>query len=95
MVAVALGALIGALLTFISYRASSMVTPEDPGRGFAIVVLLMVARLVLVIALLAGYYFLAKSGLVMFSLALILAFIASLVFEAVKTSGPHASRTSG
>jgi len=94
LVAVALGALLGVLLTFISQRAVSFMTPEDPMRGLAVVAAVMGARFAIAIAALAAYSASAPGALVFFGPALALSFVVGLVFEAARASWPHESRTS-
>lgn len=94
MVAAALGALFGVLLTVISRRASRLVTPDDPARGFAIYGAIMVARMFVVVAALGIFYLVAPDGLAPFGMALGVSFIAGLAYEAVKASRLNASHTS-
>lgn len=94
VVAMALGALLGAALTFVSERAASFVTPQDPLRGFAIVVGLTAARLAVAGVALASYSFFVPAGLVPFGFALGVSFIAGLVVEAVRVSLRNALHTS-
>ncbi|MHB8761870.1 MAG: hypothetical protein ACYC6J_05715 [Coriobacteriia bacterium] len=93
-VAAALGALLGLLLTFISRRATAHVTPGDAERGMAIVAVMMGLRMIVVIAALAAYFFLARAGFLYFGIALIVAFMAGLAYEAVKTTRSNTTDTS-
>ena len=86
LVAAALGALLGAVLTFMSHRAAAFVTSEDPMRGLAIVAAMMGVRFVIAIAALGAYFLFARAGLVPFGIALSFSFVAGLAFEAVKLS---------
>ena len=92
--AVALGALLGIALTLVSERAARFVTPEDPTRGFAMVIVMMGARFFVSLALLAVYYILAPAGLAPFGMALALSFVAGLFVEAVRIIRPHVPHTS-
>lgn len=94
VVAVALGALLGVLLTFVSHRASAYVTPRDPMRGLAVVIAMTGARFALALSALAAYSIFAHDGLAPFGFALGTSFIAGLGFEAVKASRLSASHTS-
>ncbi|MHB8050450.1 MAG: hypothetical protein ACYDHQ_04430 [Coriobacteriia bacterium] len=94
MAAAALGALLGAALTFASERAASFVTPRDPFRGMAIVAVMMFLRLLAALAALAFFYVFSPQGLVPFGLTLAVSFIAGLGFEAVRVSRPHVPQTS-
>jgi hypothetical protein len=94
VVAAALGALLGACLTFVSHRAVAFVTPDDPMRGLAVVAVMMGARFAIALAALAGYYFFVPGGLVAFGIVLAISFIAGLTYEAVRVSYPRASHTS-
>jgi len=93
LVAAALGALLGVLLTFVSRRSSALVTPRDPFRGMAIYGIFMLARMTFAILALALYYVAARDGLAPFGFALGISFVAGLVYEAVKASRPHAFHT--
>ena len=94
IVAAALGALLGVLLTLVSRRASAVVTPDDPARGVAIYGAIMVGRLFTAVIALAVFYLAVPEGLAPFGLALGLSFIAGLGFEAVKASRLNTSHTS-
>lgn len=94
MAAVALGALLGAALTFASERAASFVTPQDPSRGMALVAAMMGARLFAVLVALTLFSVFSPQGLVPFGFTLAISFVAGLAFEAVRVSGPHARHTS-
>jgi len=86
VVAVALGALLGVVLTLVAERAASFVTPENPSRGFAVVALATGARMIAALAALAAYFVFAPGGLAPFGLALGLSFIAGLAVEAGRAS---------
>ncbi len=92
--AVALGALLGVVLTFASERAASFVTPQDPFRGIAIVAVMTGARLLVALLSLAAYSFFARDGLIPFGFALGVSFIAGLALEAVKATRLNTSHTS-
>ena len=94
LVAAALGALLGVVLTFISHRASTFVSPRDPSRGMAVYGALMIARMTLALVTLGIFAIAAPTGLVPFGFALGVSFIAGLGFEAVKASDKHVSHTS-
>jgi hypothetical protein len=94
LVAAALGALLGAFLTFVSHRAASHITPEDPMRGLAVVALMMGARFMIALTALGAYFIFARDGLIAFGPALALSFVAGLAFEAVRASSPRVSHTS-
>jgi hypothetical protein len=94
LVAAALGLLLGVLLTLVSTRAASFVTPEDPARGFAIVALMMGVRFVLAILALLAYTLVAPERLIVFGSALVVAFLVGLVAEALKMSRTNVPRTS-
>lgn len=94
VIAAALGALLGVLLTLVSRRASHFVTPDDPMRGVAIYGVFMVARMFAAVAALGVYYLALPEGLAPFGLALGLSFIAGLCLEAVKATRLNTSHTS-
>ncbi len=94
LVAAALGIVLGVLLTLVSMRAASFVTPEDPARGFAIVALMMGVRFGLAILALFAYTFIAPGSLIVFGSALVVAFLVGLVAEALKMSRTNVPRTS-
>lgn len=94
LVAAALGALLGGLLTFVCHRASSLVTPADPMRGMVMYGAIMIARMTFALLALAVYFIAARDGLVPFGFALGFSFVLGLFYEAVKASGMHTSRTS-
>ena len=94
VVAAALGARLGVLLTLVSRRASRLVTPADPMRGFAIYGAVMVGRMFAALATLGILYLVAPDGLAPFSLSLGVSFIAGLGYEAVRASRFNASHTS-
>lgn len=93
MVAAALGALLGVLLMVVSHWAVAFVTPEDPMRGLLIVGMMMGARFALALGALAAFYFFAPRGLAPFGILLAVSFVVGLFFEAVRLSGPRATRT--
>ncbi|HZL06242.1 MAG TPA: hypothetical protein VFE45_12650, partial [Coriobacteriia bacterium] len=95
-VAALLGLVLGVLLMLVSRRAVALVTPDDPTRGFALVALFMLGRLIIVMAALAAYFFLARAGFLVFAAVLITSFIISLALEALESSRSFtSSRTSG
>lgn len=94
VVAVALGVLLGVVLTLVAERAASFVTPENPSRGFAIVALATGARMVTALAALGAYFVSAPAGLPAFGFTLGVTFIAGLGLEAVRASRIGASHTS-
>ncbi len=93
-IAVALGALLGGLLTFVSHRASSLVTPFDPMRGMVMYGAIMLARMTVALMALGLYFLAAPAGLTAFGVALGFSFVLGLFYEAAKASGLHLSRTS-
>jgi hypothetical protein len=86
LVAIAFGLALGVGLVALSRAASLLVTPDDPARGFVLVALLTMVRMLLVIAALTAYFVLVRAGFLPFALALVSAFIASIGIEAVRTS---------
>lgn len=92
--AVALGVLLGAVLTLASERAASFVTPQDPFRGVAIVAVMTGARLLIAVVALAAYSTFAREGLASFGFALGISFVVGLALEAVKASRLSAPHTS-
>ncbi|MGB4594044.1 MAG: hypothetical protein WBI63_09785 [Coriobacteriia bacterium] len=94
VIAVALGLCLGVVTMLVSRRASRLVTPEDPFRGFLALMLVMGGKFLVVAAALTGYFMIAPGGLAAFGIALVLAFLASLVVEALRTSRLMSSRTS-
>ena len=84
MVAATLGIMLGVLLTLLSERAVTHVTPDDPMRGLAMVSVMMGVRFGLAILTLGLFYFFARDGLAPFGIALALAFIAGLMLETVR-----------
>jgi hypothetical protein len=94
LVAATLGIMLGVLLMFISLRASTFVTPDNPMRGFSIVIIMTGARFFLALVALAAYYIFAPDGLAPFGFALALSFVAGLGVEAVRVSSPKTSHTS-
>jgi hypothetical protein len=95
-VAALCGLALGVALMLVSRRTVAFVTPDDPMRGFAIVALFMLVRLIVVVGALAGYFFLARPGFLVFSGVLLTSFIISLALEALDSSRSlTSSRTSG
>lgn len=95
-VAALCGLVLGVALMLVSRRMVAFVTPDDPTRGFAIVALFMLVRLVVVVGALAGYFFLARPGFLVFAGVLLTSFIISLALEALDSSRSlTSSRTSG
>lgn len=94
LVAATLGLLLGVFLTFVSHRAVSFVTPEDPMRGLAVVAGAMGARFLIALTALGAYFLFARAGLEPFGLALAFSFVAGLMFEAVRVSRSHAPHMS-
>ena len=94
LVAATLGLMLGVLLTFVSHRAVTFVTPEDPMRGLAVVAAMMGARFLVVLLALGAYFVFARDGLSVFGLTLAFSFVAGLGFEAVRMSRPRASHAS-
>jgi len=94
LVAVALGVLLGVVLTLVAERAASFVTPENPSRGLTIVALATGVRMVMALAALGAYFVSAPSGLPVFGFTLGVTFIAGLALEAVRASRIDAPHTS-
>jgi hypothetical protein len=70
----------------ISRASARLVTPDDAWMGLAKMALVSLARTIVVLAALAAYFLLVRPGFVVFALALVTSFIATLVFEAFKAS---------
>jgi len=95
-VAALCGLALGVALTLVSRRTVAFVTPDDPTRGFAIVAVFMLVRLIVVAGALAGYFFLARPAFLVFAGVLLTSFIISLALEALDSSRSlTSSRTSG
>jgi apolipoprotein N-acyltransferase len=94
LAAATLGLTLGVFLTYVSHRAVTFVTPEDPMRGLAVVAGMMGARFVAVLVALVVYYVFARAGLVYFGLVLAVSFVAGLMLEAVRMSSVRSSHTS-
>lgn len=95
LVAALLGLALGVALMLVSRRTVALVTPDEPTRGFALVALFMFVRLIVVMAALAGYFFLARAGFLVFAGVLLTSFIISLALEAFDSSRSlTSSRTS-
>jgi hypothetical protein len=62
------------------------VTPEDPAGGLARLALVSSARMLLVVAALATYFFFVRAGFVPFAIALVSSFLGSLGYEAFRAS---------
>lgn len=93
MVAAALGALLGVLLVVASHWAVRFITSEDPMRGLMVVVMMLVARFAVALAALAAFYYFVPAGLAPFGILLAASFFIGLLIEAVRLSGPRATRT--
>ncbi len=94
MVAVALGALLGAVLTIVAERAASSVTPDNPFRGLAIVITMTGVRLTGAVIALAAYSHFAPAGLVPFGFTLGVSFVVGLGVEALRISLRNATHMS-
>ena len=94
LIAVVLGLALGVGMMLLSRFASSFVTPADPFRGFALVMLMMGARFLVVAAVLVVYSNIAPGGFAVFGIALVVAFLVSLVAETLRTSRSMSSQTS-
>ena len=88
-VAAALGAGVGVGSFAVARAASRLVTPDDAYLGFAKVALISFARMLFIIAALAGVFFFARSGFLAFGVALIVTFIGTLGYEAFRVSTRH------
>jgi hypothetical protein len=95
LAAAALGLLLGGVSTLVSLRASRLVTPEDPTRGFALVIGLMGLRLLVTLIALAAYFFFARPGFAAFAAAVVVSFIGCLALEAVKLSRTPSNQEGG
>ncbi|MHB1342246.1 MAG: hypothetical protein ACYC77_10430 [Coriobacteriia bacterium] len=93
-IAVVLGLALGVGLMMLSRLASTFVTPADPFRGFALVMLVMGAKFLVVAAVLVVYFNTARGGFAAFGTALAVAFLGSLVAEGVRASRTLSSSTS-
>lgn len=89
-----LGVALGIVMMLVSRAASRLVTPGDPVRGFLVVLLIMLGEFLVAAGALLAYYLSARGALSAFGIALVAAFLGSLVTEAVRTSRVSASRTS-
>lgn len=94
VVAVALGALLGVVLTIVAERAASSVTPGNPFRGLAIVIVMTGVRLTGAVIALAAYSYFAPAGLVPFGFTLGVSFVAGLGIEALRISLRNATHMS-
>jgi predicted PurR-regulated permease PerM len=72
------------------------VTPDDAWMGLAKMALVSSARMIAVVAALAAYFLLVRPGFLMFAIALVTSFLATLVYEAFKVSSStrRSARTS-
>lgn len=94
LIAVVLGLVFGVGMMLLSRFASSFVTPADPFRGFALVMLMLGAKFLVVAAVLVVYFNTARDGFAAFGTALAFAFLGSLVAEGVRASRTLSSSTS-
>ncbi|MBN1192340.1 MAG: hypothetical protein JXA36_01410 [Coriobacteriia bacterium] len=94
VIAAALGALLGVFMTLISRRASHLITPADPIKGFALVAAMMGLRFFLALVALTLYFLFAPDGLPVFGFVLGTSFIAGLGYEAVRVSCVRTTHTS-
>jgi hypothetical protein len=88
VVAVLLGAALGVGSLLVSRASAKLVTPDDPAGGFARLALVSSARILLVLAALAAYFFFARAGFVPFAIALVSSFLGTLGYEAFKATSP-------
>lgn len=94
VIAVALGLSLGVVMMLASRWASRLVTPEDPFRGFLVLMVVMGGKFLVVAAALTVYFMTAPRGFAAFGIALVVAFLVSLVVEALRTSHSMSSQTS-
>lgn len=94
LVAATLGILLGVLLTLLSHRAVTFVTPEDPLKGLRVVAVMMGVRFLIALVALGIYYFFAQDGLAAFGISLAVSFVIGLMVEAMRMTRLRASGTS-
>jgi hypothetical protein len=85
-VAVLLGAALGVASLLVSRASARLVTPEDPMLGFARMAIVSTARMLVVVGALAAYFVVARDGFAWFAITLVASFLATLAYEAFKTS---------
>ncbi len=88
IIAAPLGVAVGVCAVLVSRGASRFVTSDDPTIGFAKVVVAMIIRLLVVVGMLAAFYFLAPAGLAPFGIALIVGFLGALTYELFTAGRP-------
>ena len=86
LVAVLLGGALGLGSLLISRASVRLVTPADAMMGVAKLALVSTVRVLVVLAALAAYFLLARTGFVPFAIALVVTFLATLGYEAFKAS---------
>jgi hypothetical protein len=75
-------------MLLVSKASARFVTADDPARGFLVVAFVMMLRMMLAFTSLALYALLARPGLVPFGTSLVVAFLAILGLEAVRSTRP-------
>jgi len=86
IVAVLLGAALGVASLLVSRASSRLVTAEDPMLGFVKLSFVSLVRMLVVLAAMAAYFILARPGFAPFAVTLVLSFLGTLGYEAVKVS---------
>jgi hypothetical protein len=81
LVAALTGAGVGLASFFVSRASARLVAPDDPTAGFVRLAFVSTVRMLIMIVALAGFFYLASSGFIYFSLSLIGAFMLSLGYE--------------
>jgi hypothetical protein len=94
MVAATLGIVLGVLLTLLSERAVTHVTPDDPMRGLAVVSVMMGVRFLIALIALVVYYVFAHDGLTVFGISLALSFVTGLMLESARLTRIRTTGTS-
>lgn len=81
-----LGAVFGVGSLLVARSSSKLVTPDDATLGLAKLAVVSSARMLVVMAALAAYFFVARPGFVPFAVTLVSSFLATLAYEALKVS---------
>jgi hypothetical protein len=88
-VAAALGVAVGVSSFLVARVASRMVTPEDAFLGFVKVSLVSSFRMLFIVAALAAIFVYARPVFPTFGISLVLSFIGTLGYEALRVSTRH------
>jgi hypothetical protein len=88
-VAAALGVAVGVSSFLVARVASRMVTPEDAFLGFVKVSLVSSFRMLFIVAALAAIFVYARPVFPAFGISLVLSFIGTLGYEALRVSTRH------